>query len=158
MTAPNGAIPSQVELVPTAEGAVYAVAVQDPAVLGLLGQRVYRNAATEGSETPYAVLTRIDGVRGQLMGGSDGIVTSRIQLDLYDTDEIRLAKASEALRLALDSFRGNAAGLDVRRIHLTDAASDAVRAADGSDVLIHRNRMDFVVTYLETRTALPSGV
>lgn len=151
---PTSAIHAPTEVVPTAEGAVYAVASADPAVNAFLGRRIYRNAATEGAEQPYAVLTRIDGVRGQLMGGSDGLVRSRVQLDLYDSDELRIAKAAEALRLALGSFRGVAAGLTVRRISLEDSGSSAERRGDGSDALDHRERMDFIVIYQELATTL----
>ena len=55
---------------------------------------------------PYVVLSRISGVPGYHMQGSDGLVSSRIQIDVYADTYIAAHNTGNAIVGVLSGYRG----------------------------------------------------
>jgi hypothetical protein len=94
--------------------------------------------------------------------GRAGFNHTRVQVDVWDTDELRAAE----IAVKIQGDEDNPGGLNgwqgwfpahdadgrvaVQACFLVDAESDAEDADDGSEVTWYRERMDFMFHYAET--------
>tara|TARA_R110000803_G_scaffold43701_3_gene93015 strand:+ start:6328 stop:6753 length:426 start_codon:yes stop_codon:yes gene_type:complete len=140
----------------TIEQILYERLIADGAVVDIVEDRVYPLHATQGEEVPYIVIQRNDSFRQHYMIGTTGLVTASATLRLLDTNHERLQDLGEAVRLALDSWRGEAGDSTVSRIWIDGDDENYTPPGDGGDHgVYYRDQLWFVV-YSETATALPS--
>ena len=141
----------------TTEAIIYQLLTEDQGVGDIVGDRVYPHHAADTDVLPFIVYQRISTARENLMTASDGLVTVRVQLDLYDTDHERSQELAEAVRLLLGCHRGNVGQAHVKRTWIDTEDEDYTTESDGSDDGEYRRIIDVMVVHTETATSIPSG-
>lgn len=68
--------------------------------------RIYNELMPQSPTYPAVVYSRISSVRESAMGADPGLVHGRVQFDVYTSDRTELRNVTDALRLALQRWRG----------------------------------------------------
>lgn len=118
------------------------------AITDLVSTRIFPQVAPQGVTEPFVVYTRISGANGHHMGGADGLQQSRYQFDAYGS-YAQVKSIEDAIRQALDGYRGAMGSEIVQTCHLMDARDLYDAPADGSQFGTHRVSMDFFIAYVE---------
>lgn len=93
---------------------------------------------------PYVVLSRISGVRGYHNQGTDGLVTSRVQIDCLADTYISAHNTGNAVISALSGYRGGT----IQAVFI-DSQRD-LTGIDGSDPNeLFRTSIDVIVHHAE---------
>lgn len=106
--------------------ALYSRLSGQSAVTDLIGTRLYPVPAPQNASLPFATFQRVSTTRGrEVANGPNGLVRTRVQFDVYDTVETGGGRASvlavaNAVRGALDGFRGTVAGVEIKQIIVED--------------------------------------
>lgn len=141
-----------------AEQALMTRLVADTDVSAIVGNRVYPHTAPQNATMPYIVYFRVSGVHEHHMRGSSGLYDARVQLSMFSTDFEQLLNLSDAVRLALDGYRGDVTvGTDMVRIHKCFMAANEdlpfTNPADAGQVGIYGRYQDYQVACDETTPA-----
>lgn len=134
----------------TIEAAVYSRLSAVAGVTALVGTRIYPVQAPQTATKPYIVFRVVNESHEHHMAGAAGLAAPRVQLDIYATTSLAAAQAGEAVRLALQGWRGVAGGVQVRNSHLENRLTFADSQSDGTDVPSFRVTMDFLMTHAES--------
>lgn len=79
----------------------------DPGVQQVLGGRIYALVLPANLTTfPAATLSRVSAVRSHAKTGPVGLVESRFQVSVWDPQLLNAMAGTDAVRAALDGFRG----------------------------------------------------
>lgn len=87
-------------------GPIYAHLKADAAVFALVGDRIYRDRATEGDPLPYIVFERRSENRHPHSTGASGLVEATYEVTSWAADRNAANALAEAVRLALDTTTG----------------------------------------------------
>lgn len=129
------------------ELAVYTILKAAPAVAAIVSTRIYPLSAPQGAAVPFVTYQRISGERTRDTRGPTGRARSRIQVDGYASGYAAAKTLANAVRQALDGYRGKLASIRVWSIALE---SDVDFFEDAVDPPLYRVSMDFIVTFDET--------
>ncbi len=118
----------------------------------LITDRIYSNNAPQNPTQPYINYKRVSAARNHTLSGPDGLVTIRIQIDVYDDEPGVVETVMDALRNVLDGYDKNMGVelLDVRLISLEDENDIFINPIHADETGMHLNSMDFFITYAET--------
>jgi hypothetical protein len=131
------------------EEALIALLKANGPLTALLGDNIYWVDRFQGSGLPALTLTRITGVRGYVMTGADGMVTSRIQCDC-DALTYATAKAiARALRDALSGLSGTFSGVQFQGCFIDGGDRDTFETAETTDK-IFRTSIDYQIFHKES--------
>lgn len=124
----------------------------ETAVSQLVEDRIYFARARQDTPAPYIVYRVISESRQQHIGGVSGLVTARIQFDIFSSDPDNAIAIVAALRGMLDGYDRamGAAGLDVRLIWLESIADGFPEIVHGDEIGLHHVIMDIFATYAES--------
>lgn len=105
-----------------------------------MGTRLYPGAAPASASPPYATfsLDTSDTDRRLVGGPPPAIVDAQVQFDVWGGSMAQAVGASEALRLALDGYRGPMNGLDVRSASVVNQFETVVPPSDASQEALYR--------------------
>lgn len=117
-------------------------------LLGSGASGFYPQVAPQGVATPYMIYARISGTQGHHMTAADGLQQSRYQFDAYGTYK-QVKAIQDALRQAMDGFRGLFSTVRVQACHLMDIRDLYEEPDDGQQFGLHRVSMDFYIAYSE---------
>lgn len=129
------------------EMAVYTILKADAAVAAIVASRIHALSAPQGTAAPFITYQRISGERTRDTRGPTGRSRSRIQVDGYAAGYAGAKTLANAVRHALDGYRGTVATIRVWSIALE---SDVDFYEDAVDPPLYRVSMDFIVTFDET--------
>ena len=138
------------------ESALYSYLSGIAGVTSLLGSgssfRLYPDLAPASVARPYATLFVVSTNRVRLVTGPGGIAAARVQIDVWAITSLSRSSVSDALRVALDGYRGSMGSelLDVRGVIVDGPFNSMERPEDATEVPIYRARMDVEIIYAET--------
>jgi hypothetical protein len=136
------------------ERAVRAHLIATAGVQTLVADRVYSFRKPQGAATPYIVFQRISGERLHTLDGPTGRAHPRIQIDAYATTYPAARAIADAVRAALDGFKGDVA-VDAEspptslKIVYAALQDDRDFVEDDIDPVLYRVSSDYFVTYQE---------
>ena len=128
--------------------ALRSLLLADATAFGLVGTRIYAVQLPQDVTYPAITYTTISGYRPQHTRGSAGLSGPRIQLDFWALGYIQAHALAEAVRLVLQSFQGEAAGVTIQGIFF-DSERDMFDPDAGQDGA-YRVSADYFVFYEET--------
>jgi len=133
------------------ERGIIQIAKDHSGLDALISARIYFNVLKQNATLPAVVVSQIDAVREDVMGGATGLVESRFQFDIFDDDKSGLEAAAEQVRLAYHNYSG-----DVTATGGGTVTIDWVRFEDERDFFEEevtakefRKVLDFVFHYRE---------
>lgn len=107
-------------------------------------RRFWGRAPQAAPQRPYVVLTRISGVPGYHMQGSDGLLASRVQIDVYADTYVSAQSTGAAIISVLSGYRGGT----IQGVFL--AGRRDMAGIDGSDPSeLFRLSIDVIVRHAE---------
>jgi len=127
------------------------------ALTALVVDRFYPGQAPETvSNYPFVVMSRISSEGSHHMEAATKVAIDTYQFDVWAiTDESREA-VSEAIREALDGFRGiMGASTEIRRIIIKNQLDTIIDARDGSQIPNFRTVLDFDFIYNRSVPTFP---
>ena len=114
------------------EQAVVDQLENDPAVAGILGDRIYPVIAPATAALPFATWRRQAVQREQTLSGPMRMPTVTLAVDLYDTTYAGVRQAADRVRAVLDGFRGNVGNsYTVSLVSLLNESDGFVQLAGG---------------------------
>ena len=128
---------------------------QDSAISALVSTRVYHQFAPSGTALPYVTYQRIshDHMRHLTAGSSHAV--ARYQVDGWAKDTQGADALAEAIREALDNYRGNMgeSGDTVAAVSFLESdRDDMVGPSDDAQPKTFRVSLDFSIAHAETET------
>jgi len=120
------------------EEALIAFILADTGVQAAVGNRVYWVQRPQASEVPAIVLTRISGDRDYHTQGPSGLVSSRVQADVYGKTYAAAKTAGRALIARLSGHKGGM---------FQGAFVDGERDFYEGDQALHRVSIDFLLSH-----------
>ena len=122
----------------------------------LIGQRLRGHQAEPEDQLPYIIFQRAPEVNHHHhMLAAAGLVWEFYHFDVYSMTMDNVETIAEELRQALDGFRGDMNGENVRSIHIDDEDDEKVNPTDGSDDSPFRIRQSYRVTHTESVPVFP---
>lgn len=124
--------------------------IADPAVLALVGQRIYRQRmpqqdAASPKAFPAVVFQRVGGSELRQMCGTSELRTASMQVDVYGTRSDDVAAVADAIRARMGDYSGVMGSVTVQRV-LLDTEFDAPPEAEPG---LYRRTFTFSIWYLE---------
>ena len=95
------------------EAAVRAILIADETVLGLVSSRIYPMKLPQGPTMPAITYSRISGPRIETMAGPSGMAFPRVQVDSWASTYAGVKALADAVRKALDGYRGTIVSIRV---------------------------------------------
>ena len=83
-----------------------------------LADRIYPLQIPSGTAFPNAVYQRVSTRRDATLGGPNGQSLARLQLDVYAKTHLQARAIADAVRVALDGFRGTQSGVVIQDAYL----------------------------------------
>ena len=127
----------------------------DDGVSALVGARVFPQFGKEGIAYPYIVFNRVSTARHPEMEAASGLVSSRVQIDVWDNDPLTAQNVAEAVRAALDGYTNTTMGSGdhtcaVHRIMLDGQRDTFSPPLEGKEDGAYGEQLDFVVIHTES--------
>lgn len=138
----------------TIENAWFTRLTGHAAVSALVGTKVFPSVAPPETTPPYITFRVVSAPRLHHMLGASGFVDARLQTDCWDSRAETANTVSEAVRNAMDTFRGTVSDVVIRKCLLSDASGEFVVPKAKTEGGLHRRRLDFDVGYLEAAPTL----
>lgn len=126
-------------------GVIAAVGTDDNSVA-----KVYEDQAPQGVDRDYIVIRRISRPGHANFASADAISNPVFQVSVVASTAARRNTISEAVRDALDGFRGTMGSTNVRGVHLVNEADEAIGPGDATQSPDWLTDMDFEVWHVET--------
>ena len=126
------------------QGALTSLLLADSGIAAVLSNRInWGRAPQKVLAKPYAVMQKISGLPDYHMRAPSGLVTSRIQFDVYSNTYETARSAADALIKLLSGFTGTVSGTKFQGVFL-DGDRD-LTAGDAGDVnILFRISLDFI--------------
>ena len=128
----------------TVEAAIYSILTGDATVSSLVGTRIYPVMAPQDAVLPGIVYKRISTDRLSALSADIGVAEARFQFDCYAATFDQAKIVSEAVRGALQRYKGTAGGTTIRDTVMEDEDDDFIDSTDE-----HRSRLDITIVYEE---------
>lgn len=129
---------------PSLEDAILTRLTTYSEVTAIAGTRAYLNVLPQGVVYPAIRLQRISTPRLRGLSGPLGRARPRMQVDCWARVPSQVIALSQAIRGALDGFRGMSAGVPID----SSGAEDEDGGYD-DEVQAHRARIDFILSHVE---------
>lgn len=129
------------------EKAVYAILKAASGVAALVATRIHPLTAPQSETVPFITYQRISAERTRDTRGPTGRARTRLQVDGYAATYPEAKALANAVRQALDGWRGTAASV---RVWSAALESDVDFYEDTVDPKLFRVSMDFIITHDET--------
>ena len=159
----SGILPGQLGLIVLGSGGVPVAAssfsieaalieyLQDnEAVSCLVGNRFYPLAVSRSNTTWPVVVYRVSIDHEQGISGSLGVATAAVELDVWSNTYSDLAYVSEAIRRAMQGFRGWWGGIGVMSVWIDGQSDNDERPQDGSGGWWFSRELDYSVMFSES--------
>lgn len=144
----SGSIPSQPGYI---ESAVVALVLADATLSGLIGTRIKPHNVPQGvpgaATLPAVVYQLLDDAVDHHLDGPAGIARALLRLDALSRDYADCMAIAEALRSALDGYRGTSQGVAVLFAKLSPRASSYEPGTPGTDRGTHAKSSFYRFTY-----------
>jgi len=135
--------------------AIYSELSNTTAVTDEVGSDIYRGRAPTSAGDKYVVIHKISNDHIRHLDGGSGLSTARVQIDCTGSDGAECDATYDAVREALDNFRGTlgSAGAhqaEVRGTQLENDQEDWLEPTEASQQGPCQLSMDFLITYEES--------
>lgn len=100
------------------EPALYSIVVGDAGVSSLIATRMYPMVMPQNATLPAVSYFEVVAPRDHHGRGASGFVSAIYQIDCWASTHVAARSLAEAVRLALDGYRGRAAGVEVGAVLL----------------------------------------
>ena len=98
---------------------------------------------------PAITYQQLSGIRDEVMAGPSGQINARFQIQCWSDTYEETRDISNAVRVLLDGYDGDANGVEIQAIHLIDE-SDSPQFPAGTDVIKrYAKRLDFNIWFLK---------
>ena len=114
-------------------------------VTDLVGTRVFPLLLPQDPTYPAVIYQQITGSRESAMGSDVGLVEATVQIDSYATTYAGARVLAEAVRVALQRFRGTVASVVISDVFVLEGPLDLYEDA----VKKYRVQQDFLVWHRE---------
>jgi hypothetical protein len=125
----------------TIESVIYARLSGFAGLTALVSTRCYPNIAPQNVTVPFVTWRRVSAVRASGMGQDTGIVSARMQLDVFASTYLQMRAVSDQVRQALQRYRASGTDpevLDTFMLNELDLFDDVTDLHHGvTDVMIH---------------------
>ncbi len=112
------------------------------------GRRYWVRAPQSLSTRPYIVMHRVSGNRDYHLKGPSRYLTSRVQLDIYDTTYRGAKAVARAVRDAVSGYAGTIGGVQIQRISV-ESERDLPADDAGEITQLFRTSIDLMVHHDE---------
>lgn len=133
------------------DAAVYQYLSGKASITDLVGDRLYRDHLPQPydwSVGPAISLFTVSQTFDAGLDGSSGIARARVQIDVWAASGKVAARVTEAIRLAMQGYRGVLSnGVQTISTQLDQVMSFIERSEDGSDQWNHHRASDYMVRY-----------
>ena len=102
------------------ESALYTKLSTDSGVSALVGDRIYPLIVAQGALSPSIRYQTVTKSRESAMGSDSGITFARIQIDSFASTYLAAKTVAEAVRGALQRFRGTVIGIEIQSLFIED--------------------------------------
>jgi hypothetical protein len=126
------------------EAFIVARLAEVSAVTALVGTRVYPGVAPTNAIRPYVVYTRITTPRVRSTKGLSHLASPRYQIDAWAASALEAKAVIDAVRDALDGYKGTLVGVRVGGVITQDESADSEIEAG-----LYRHRGEFTVWHDE---------
>lgn len=135
----------------TIETALFSYLTGKSEITSIVSTRVYATVAPSSPTYPYITFQMVSNNPEHHMSGNSPITIVRIQLDAWARTVATQQAISEAVRNALDGYRGQmgAEALDVRRAFLDNRNTFEEPDKHGKNLPVHRASLDFSIWHVE---------
>ncbi|MCP5017108.1 MAG: DUF3168 domain-containing protein [Ketobacter sp.] len=136
----------------TIESAIYSHLSTKSSITALVSDRIYPQIAPNSAEYPFITYNIVTEDHDHSMGGATGLANLILQLDVWASTVPTQVSLSEALRNALDGFKGlmGSEDLDIRNCFLQNRASFFEPRTEGKEIPDYRTTLDFSIWHVET--------
>lgn len=138
------------------ESALFNHLTNKASITALISDRVYNQLGPEGAAYPFITFTVLSTDHTHSMGGAVGLVNVNMQIDIWAESQIDRVTVTEAIRNALDGFKGamGAEALSIRNCFLESYSSFTEPEIEGRQKPVFRSSMDFSIWHVETLPTL----
>lgn len=134
----------------TIRGALWDRCRFNAGVIAIVADRVYTGVAPADTDKPYIVIhPAISDVPARHLQGASGLSRMRAQFDCWASDSDTAWALREAVRLAMENYRGDIGTVTVRSIALENTSSDTFAPESADELPECVERLDFSVHYVE---------
>ena len=132
------------------DDAIYSRLSGNSAVRAIVDDRIYPDRTPQDTALPKIVFTTISQGRAPNTSGASGVTNPRIQIDCWADSNAGAFALADAVRLALDGYRGTVASVVIRSCFLDSERKAIVEPRDGGEQRIYGRSLDFNIWHLET--------
>ena len=129
-----------------------------PDIAGLVGDRVYPKAGSQGAALPLLTYERVGGTHVHHLRGGSGMADATFQINCVGARYSDTVELREAVRNALDTYLGNMGPTDeqveVKSCLQIGSRDDYTGASDGGAVGVFEQQVDYQIWFIE---AVPTG-
>lgn len=122
----------------------------DPAVVDLVGDRVYPADAAQGEQLPYVIYEEAEQQRMRTLTGYVNLRSFLLHIDCWGQNRAQAKAVRKAVAASLDGFQGTmggTSGIDVRGVFHEGQDSDSEVPQHGEEQGPHRLGLDLTVWY-----------
>ena len=131
------------------EKIIYSLLSNSTAVTALVNTRIYPLIRDQADGLPAITYQTISGIRDYDLGGPNGLVDARVQINCFAATQLGAAELSAVVRNLLNGFKGGAAGYTVDCMLLDDESDLPVFDMENEAMNVYAKTMDFFVQYKE---------
>lgn len=124
------------------KAALYTYLSTHPALVPVVGTHIYPLVAPTSITQPYVTMQRLMHVNDRHMVGVTDLAHLTLQLDSWALTSCEAEQVTEALRQALDGYRGSMAGVAVEYCAVINEFDSYEPPTDGSEQGIFHTAMD----------------
>lgn len=125
-------MPNVIEMPDVAE-AIYYWITEDAACAAAHSGQVYQEVAPAEVSLPWIVVSVPSVTSDQVLSGPSGILTGQLQVDIYADDGVERKDMADAVRNALDGYRGRIKDVDFMSLRLNTQNQTWLQLDDGQD-------------------------
>ena len=136
----------------TIESALYSHLSNKASITALVSTRIYPQVAPDTASYPFIVYSVISEGHEHSMSGASGLASVTMQIDAWASTVASRVALSEAIRNALDGFRGDMGteNLSIRSCFLESRSNFFEPKTDGKETPDHRASLDFLIWHFES--------
>lgn len=140
----------------TIEDGLKSLLSAQPAIVGMIGDRIYPNEAPESSVLPRIVYFLSGNERDHVMSGGDGAPKATLTLECQGSFD-QAKDLAEVVRNVLDGYRGYAGEVFVKGCFFEDQTDQPANPVRGEEKAIKVRVVTLDIVYQETVNNLIAG-
>ena len=133
----------------TIETAIYSILTADENILSLVSTKIYPKIMPQSASLPAITYNQISGPRGHTMGGPDGTVKARYQIDCWASTYSGAKALAEAVRKELDGYTGTVNSREIESIMLDNEGDIPSGEENINNIRLFGKMLDFIIFYKE---------